>query len=61
MIALCRDCYTNKVVLKRFEVVDDTFCQWNTEAVYIGSVMRKKSIYNVYRFCGKMVACLQLE
>lgn len=58
MIALFRDCTTHRIVFKAFEIVDDSFCDWNRLATYLGTIRRSGAAYNMYSYCGQFYACI---
>jgi hypothetical protein len=58
MIALFKDCTTNKIVFGLFEVVGCDFCDWNRLATYLGTIQRGGAVYNMYNYCGQFYACV---
>ncbi len=57
IIALFRDCTTDRIIFKAFEIVNDDFCDWTHLATYLGTIRRRRAVYNMYTYCGQFYAC----
>lgn len=49
---------TNRIEFKGFKVVNDSFCEWNKEAFYLGEIKRKTGTYYLYTINENSVAIL---
>lgn len=58
MLTLFRNERTNKAEIKAFKIVNDSFCEWNREAFYLGKIKRKKGTYYLYNANYSNVAIL---
>ena len=60
MILLFKDCY-NCFHFGFYKIVNNNYCIWNTESLYLGEITTKKGTYSLYQVFDKIVAVMLLE